>query len=264
MILLIGGLGNDFVYFQYILRGITKTEPIRFYEFNNSSHHIHLQNWILQHLDPPERSEQSHTVTIIAYSMSCPVVVETLNNLYVDPFSYVLHLVEPPNIGECPYAPESTSYHPLRKEKVKTHGNNDFDMVFRYPNWIWNLLSIQPIRYIVLNLIDLFTPIKQKTPYCVDDTIIKMGQHSVKQMIEQYAFPYSPFMYAKKIKNIVNVYSGTESKYHAYAQLLCTTSPLFKLHVVQDANHHFLHFPSTSKSSCHLDPRLATVLSAKT
>lgn len=239
MILLIGGLGNTINYFNCLKK--TRLNPVIFYEFNElnlMNHENNIKNIIQENLNPLNK------LKIVAFSISCCTVVKILKNLHksncITTNNYSLHLIDPQNIIETPYSPVNSSYRPFKCQNK----DNDFGMMMVFSKsifikYLWFLLK-QKIGLYYFQWTYYFDYDK-KTPPEVDYCIINIGQQNVKNLIETYLFNFSPFDLLPCDNTIVHVYTGTKSKYYSHCLLLSEKSCLFKIHKIQDANHHILY-----------------------
>lgn len=228
MILFFGGLGVDRRYFRNM-----KKSSWMFFEIEFTLRCI---DNILDHYF---NFSYEGTIHLVAFSIACPIVVSAIRRhetVYSN--RYKLHLIDPPN--PYPFRKEGVTSHPAF-HPLKHHAKprpHLLDMIYRVPRWLFVLITVPGIRHALVYLLNAMA--KDKTPSHVDHVLLRFGQNKLKHIIEQGLLNTSPFLKPPSSSQIIHVYTGQHSMYRHHVELLAETSPLYKLHVIPDTNHHLL------------------------
>lgn len=229
MILFFGGLGVDRRYFRHMKKPYWMFFEIEFTLTcidNILDHYFHFS--------------YEGTIHLVAFSIACPVVVSAIRR-HETAYSnrYKLHLIDPPNpspFGKEGVATGHPAFHPFKSHAPPRP--HLLDMIYRVPPWLFALMTVPGIRHALVHLLNAVS--KDKTPWHVDHALLRLGQKKLKHIIEHGLLSTSPFLKPPSSSQMVHVYTGQHSKYRHHVELLAETSPLYKLHVIPDANHHLL------------------------
>lgn len=259
MILLVGGFGNDRDYFRTLIRHMERHDFVVFYEFDTvRDHRTELPNII------KTISSNNHSLTIIAFSISCNVIIHMLHDID-DPKINIkkLILLDPANpfcsLQHKKIENLHSSYDPLpRLSNLKTKLsllNYVFEskicsIIFKMCNRFQSFLEC--ITYLVCQYE------ANATPASVNRYILKQDPCNIKTFLLTYLLSFSPFNIIKYRQTPkLHVFTGCDSQYYSYCSIISDQNPFLQLHTLKDEGHHIPNNP-TQRFISLLEPLLSS------
>jgi hypothetical protein len=221
-----------------------------FYEFDTKRDHFEG----LKHTMSNLASLDSNGLTVVAFSISCNVILHILDVMNAEKSNIYIKrviLLDPSNpftnihISKTNSHDVHPSFLPLSSSTMNPRRLHMINHIFdsKICKFIFNISKIfKPLLKIVTYLLGLCE--KHTTPICVNKNLLQQDYNDLKLCIKRYMFSMTPFsLISKKCPYITHIFAGSKSQYYSYCQILSDQTPYVCLHTVLDVGHHFPHDP---------------------